>query len=157
MIFEYKFLLEKYSMTDKLNEQNQKIKQKIQKFEKDILNITAHQKESAIYDKSSKDSPDKLGKKCHDLNITISRTQDHIIKRKKELDSRLNQNEQIKKNIVELEHANQRDAKQIDKLKVDIESIKKDIQKSEDIKALIETNFENSRYFEKEFIAKREL
>jgi len=61
------------------------------------------------------------------------------------LDSRLNQNEQIKKNIVELEYANQRDSKQIDKLKADIESIKKDIQKSNEIKALIETNFENSR------------
>lgn len=43
MIFEYKFLLEKYSMTDKLNEQNQKIKQKIREFEKDILNITTQQ------------------------------------------------------------------------------------------------------------------
>lgn len=61
------------------------------------------------------------------------------------MDSRLNQNEQIKKNIVELEYANQRDSKQIDKLKADIESIKKDIQKSNEIKALIETNFENSR------------
>lgn len=30
-------------MTDKLNEQNQKIKQKIREFEKDILNITTQQ------------------------------------------------------------------------------------------------------------------
>lgn len=73
------------------------------------------------------------------------------------MDYRLSQNEQIKKNIVELEYANQRDSKQIDKLKADIDSIKKDIQKSNEIKDLIETNFENSRFFEKEFIAKREI
>lgn len=73
------------------------------------------------------------------------------------MDYRLSQNEQIKKNIVELEYANQRDSKQIDKLKADIDSIKKDIQKSNEIKDLIETNFENSRFFEKEFIAKREV
>lgn len=73
------------------------------------------------------------------------------------MDYRLSQNEQIKKNIVELEYSNQRDSKQIDKLKADIDSIKKDIQKSNEIKDLIETNFENSRFFEKEFIAKREI
>lgn len=144
-------------MTEKLNDQNQKIKQKIKEFEKDILNITNHQKEAAKFERSQKDtSPEKLGKKCQDLNITISRTQDHILKRKKELNTRLNQNEQIKQNIVELEQANCRDAKQIDKLKSEIEDIKKDIQKSDEIKALIDQNFENSRFFEKEFIAKRE-
>jgi len=79
------------------------------------------------------------------LNVTISRTQDNISKRKRELDSKLHQNDSIKKNIVEFEQSNQRDLKQIDKLKAEIEAIKKDIKRSDEIKKLIETNFENSR------------
>jgi uncharacterized membrane-anchored protein YjiN (DUF445 family) len=57
----------------------------------------------------------------------------------------LHQNDSIKKNIVEFEQSNQRDLKQIDKLKAEIEAIKKDIKRSDEIKKLIETNFENSR------------
>lgn len=79
------------------------------------------------------------------MNVTISRTQDNISKRKRELDSKLHQNDSIKKNIVEFEQSNQRDLKQIDKLKAEIEAIKKDIKRSDEIKKLIETNFENSR------------
>jgi len=52
MIFEYKFIMEKYSMTEKLNEQNQKIKQKINDFETEIKNVTSHQKEAAKMFKS---------------------------------------------------------------------------------------------------------
>jgi len=90
-------------------------------------------------------SPINLGKKCQNLNMSISKVQDDICKRKKDLENRLNQNEQIKINIVELETANQRDTKQIEKLKSEIEGIKKDIKKSEEIKEFIEKNFENSR------------
>lgn len=79
------------------------------------------------------------------MNVTISRTQDNISKRKRELDSKLQQNDSIKKNIVEFEQSNQRDLKQIEKLKAEIEAIKKDIKRSDEIKKLIETNFENSR------------
>jgi len=61
------------------------------------------------------------------------------------LDSKLQQNDSIKKNIVEFEQSNQRDLKQIEKLKAEIEAIKKDIKRSDEIKKLIETNFENSR------------
>lgn len=133
-------------MTEKLNEQNQKIKQKINEFESEIQNVTNHQKEAAKMFKTYKEqSPEKLGKKCHDLNITISRTQDNINRRKKELDNKLQQNETIKKNILEFEQSNQRDLKQIEKLKNEIEAIKRDIKKSDEIKQLIEKNFENSR------------
>lgn len=61
------------------------------------------------------------------------------------MDSKLQQNDSIKKNIVEFEQSNQRDLKQIEKLKAEIEAIKKDIKRSDEIKKLIETNFENSR------------